>query len=508
MKWWWPWVWVTALTRVAAFCFTENLYGDSVVRTWLGYLWVQTPHVIGSFDQGGYQYGPLHVYLVGLATLLPWPMADSARLVSLLAGIVTVWPLRRLTASLFDDRAATLTCAAWAFWGLHIQFSTTTSAEALNLMLVVTCLWWLQRWFETHARVWLLGAALMLNLACATRYDSWLYVPLLTLAVYGRARKLRSAALFGAASMAFALPWMFGNFVDRGSPLFPFAYIDEFHRHWFRSEQAIWGSHYKWITTFFWPGSAVMTLTPLIALFGFIGCVRAWGAKPSSRWLIGLIVIPTVMYTVRSTVFLSFVPLARFTAKEVALLLPFVGVGAGVTSTWLKPRVFRLVMTLALGCMVVWPVWLSWFTYRTDGSWQNTLRAISPVTTNSPRLMQVARWLETVASDGSVVIIDLDPRGYDDLQLSFYSGFAFEKVARLRSPLFERRLQDGPVKWLVRFEGGALDTTHQFVNDTFRGMQFDEIAGFPPPFHVYAARLRCLLKRGHGPSAQHSLIGL
>ncbi len=485
MKKWWPWLLLASAPRVIAFLFTENVYGDAVVRTWLGYMWVNSPHVIGSFDQGGYQFGPLQLYLVGLATLLPMPMADSGRLISLFTGVLTTWPLLALTSNLFGARATKLTAAAFAFWGLHIQFSTTTSGEALNLLLVVTCLCWLERWFVTRHRVWLLAAALVLNLACAARYDSWLFVPMLTFAVWWHSKSLRSTVFFAACSMAFALPWMFGNFVDRGSPLYPFKYIDEFHRAWFPSERAIWGSRYKWITLFFWPGAAVVTLTPLIAIFGAFGCVRAWRSMPSIRWLITLIIIPTALYTLRSTLLSSFVPLARFTAKEVALLLPFVGFGANALLDRFTPRASRAVQVVAVLCLVVWPAWLGWFTFRTTGSLQSTLRAISPVTTNTVELMQVADWLSSRASDGSVLIIDSDPRGYDDLQLGFYSGFAFEKLARLRSPLFERRLNDGVPRYLVRFDGGGLDTSGQFADDTFRGLHFSEVGSFAPPLHVY-----------------------
>ncbi len=485
MKKWWPWLVLAALPRVLAFFLTENVYGDAVVRTWLGYMWVQSPHVIASFDQGGYQFGPLHLYLIGLATLLPWPMADSGRLVSLLTGVLTAWPLLALTANLFGARAAKLTGVAFAFWGLHIQFSTTASGEALNLLLVLACLCWFERWFVTQQRVWLLASALVLNLACAARYDSWLFVPLLTIAVWWPKRSVRDAALFGACSMAFAAPWMFGNLIDRGSPLYPFIYIDEFHRQWYPSEQAIWGTSYKWITLFFWPGAALVTLTPLVAVFAAVGCRRAWRAMPATRWLIVLILLPTALYTLRSTVLSSFVPLARFTAKEVALLLPFVGVGAQTLLDRLNPRISRAILVVTVFCAVAWPSWLGWFTFRTRGSLQSTLRAISPVTTNTVELVQVAKWLSARANDGSVLIVDSDPRGYDDLQLGFYSGFPFERLARLRSPLFERRLSDGPARWLVRFEGGGLDTSGQFAAGVFRGMSFSEVGTFAAPVHVY-----------------------
>ncbi len=479
------WVGLVAATRLVAFMFTENLYGDSVVRTWLGYVWAQSPHVIGSFDQGGYQFGPLHLYLIGLATLLPLPLADSGRLVSLIAGVATTWPLLALTARLFGQRAVPFAAISFALWGLHIQFSTTACGEALNIFLVFACLHWLHEWFISKQRVWLLAAALMLNLACAARYDSWLFVPMLWALIWWQARDLRRACLFGAASMAFALPWMFGNFIDRGAPLFPFTYIDEFHRSWFPSERAMWGSWYRLLTLFFWPGTAIATLTPVAAALSFIGLFKAWRDVPSSRFIVVSIVLPSALYALRSTVLSSFVPLARFTAKEVSLLLPFAGCGAVWLASRLSVRAHRAVMAASLACAIIWPAWLGWFTYRTDGPLENTLRAISPVTTNALKTKQVASWLASKAAEGSVLIVDTDPRGYEDLQLAFYSGFNFEKLARLRSPMFERRVNGGDPRYLVRFEGGLLETSHQFEASTFRGLRFNEISGFAAPFHVY-----------------------
>src|SRR5215468_50325 len=52
------------LPRLAVFPWSENLYGDAVVRTELAQRWLQNPHWIAHMDDGAFQYGPLHVYLV------------------------------------------------------------------------------------------------------------------------------------------------------------------------------------------------------------------------------------------------------------------------------------------------------------------------------------------------------------------------------------------------------------------------------------------------------------
>ncbi len=477
--------------RLVLFPWNENLYGDAVARTWLADLWAASPHVIGSFDQGGFQYGPLHLYLVGLAGLL-WPSPEHAgRLVSLAAGVATAWPLHVLTRRLFDARAADVAVLAFAAWGLHIQCSTTTVSETLNLLLVVGALALLQVWNDDARRDAMLGSALLLNLACATRYDSWLYVPLLGLAVFWRARRVGPALAFLAAASAFAVPWMFGNAVDRGDPLYPFTYINDFHRAWFPGEQQIWGtSTYRWMTLFFWPGAAVATVTPLVAVAGFAGLGWAWRRRPQARWLVALVVAPTVLYTVRSTVLESFAPLARFTLKEVALLLPFVAPGAAWLLSRARLQVRQALVALAAACAVAWPLWLGAYTFRTEGGWRDTLRPISPTSTNRPTLMRVADWLdEHAAPGGGVLVVDVDPHGYDDVQVSFFAGFPYEHGARLRSPYFEKRLASGRPTWLLRFDGGDFEkkglATLEGRALVFRGMRFEEVDGQPAPFHVY-----------------------
>ena len=79
--------------RLIAFFLNENLAGDAIARTWLAHRWLSSPHVITHFSDGGMQFGPLHLYLLALAEVL-WPsLLHAGRLVSLIAGALTAWPL-------------------------------------------------------------------------------------------------------------------------------------------------------------------------------------------------------------------------------------------------------------------------------------------------------------------------------------------------------------------------------------------------------------------------------
>ncbi|MEW5738367.1 MAG: glycosyltransferase family 39 protein [Myxococcota bacterium] len=488
---WWALALLVAAPRLLVFPWNENMAGDAIARTWLAHRWLEHPHLIGSFDQGGQQFGPLHIYLLALFELAIPALELSGRVLSLLVGALTAIPLHALTRRLFGRVAASWAVFGFAVWGLHIQASTTAASEALNLLLVVWALALVQAWREEGKHEVLLAAALLVNLACATRYDSWLLLPILTGVVWLRHRRWQTAAWFGFASSAFALAWMAGNALDRGNPLFPFAFIDAFHREWYPREVAVWGEGlYRLMCLLFWPGAAVLTLTPLVALAGFSGLWRAWRARKDLRWLVFLVVFPAALYTGRSVFLSSFAPLVRFTMKEVLLLLPFVWFGAQPVLRRLGKRGERVLVGVALFCAVAWPAWLGWYCFRTEGAGPDTLRAIAPTSTNERRLMRVAEWLKANAAPGTDgLLFDEDPSGYTDIQIGFFSGFPYERQARRRSSFFQERLATNRIGFVVRYEGGRLEREGRLVVEgrrvTFDGQVFEEIPGFDAPVHVY-----------------------
>jgi hypothetical protein len=485
---------LVALPRLLAFPFAENLHGDAIVRTRLAHAWLEHPHVIGGFDQGGLQFGPLHLYLLALAEAA-WPsLLHAGRLVSLVAGVLTALPLEALTRRLFGAPAATWAVVVFAFWGMHVQCSTTSASEALGLLLVLAAVERLSAWRGEGAppaapdRAALLLAALWLDLACATRYDAWLLVPLATLVVLERSRRVFTAAWFAAASSAFAAAWLWGNWVDRGDALFPFRYIDDFHRAWYRSEEAFWGRPwYQLLAAGFWPGAALVTLTPPAALAGFAGLWRAWRTR-RARWLVLLVVGPAAAYTVRSVALASFVPLARFTVKELALLLPFVWLGAaGLLEA--RPRLRRgLVVASAVGC-AAWCLGLGVAAATSSGQVVDSLRPVAALSINDPALKRVTSWLEANRQPGTSLVIDQDPSGYDDLACAYFSGFPYEAQVLRRSPQYRRRLAAGPPGLVVRFEGGRLEREGELRlwpgGGSLEGLELEEVALGHPRLHVY-----------------------
>ncbi|XXF76670.1 glycosyltransferase family 39 protein [Myxococcaceae bacterium GXIMD 01537] len=484
------------LPRLLLFPVNENLYGDAVVRTELAERWLNDPHLIKSYQDGAYQFGPLHVYLVGGA-LTVLGREDAGRAVSLLFGVLSVVPLFLLTRRLFGWRAGMAAGLAFSVWGMHLQFSTTAGSEAVSLFLMLWVLSLFAEGLDENRFAPLFWSAMVLNLACATRYDAWLFMPLLTLAPLvapeDRVAAITRSFGFGLLCLPFPLLWMQGNEMASGDPFYPIHVVEEFHRNWVSDgvgRLGEWG--YRLQNLGFWPGVALFTLTPLVALFSGVGLWKAWRSHREARWLVFVTVIPAAFYTFKASVLLNFVPLGRFTVTQLAMLLPFVAVGFAALMAKRSVGAQRAVAGLASVLAVAMPVGLGVYTFRADGGPRDTLRPVSPTSTNPVPVMRAADFLKAeAAAKGGAAVIDDDP-SYMDLQVAFFSGLPEMRMARVRWDTFRQRFNEARPEYVVRFEKGSLakDAGVKLEGRTLTldGVAFDELDGFSPAVRVYRRR--------------------
>ncbi len=487
---------VALLPRLMVFPVNENLYGDAVARTDFAERWLAAPHLIESFQDGAYQFGPLHLYVVG-AALTVLEREDAGRAVSLLFGVLSVVPLFLLTRRLFGWRAGMVAGLGLAAWGMHIQFSTTAGSEALALFLMLSVFALFAQALEENRFGPIFWSAVVLNLACATRYDAWLFIPLLSLAplvaAEDRVAAITRAVGFGLVCLPFPLLWMQGNELASGNPFFPIDYINEFHRNWVQGDMGKMGPLRMRLQGLgFWPGTALLTLSPLVALFGVVGMVKAWREHRETRWLVLAALVPAAYYTFRATVLLDFVPLGRFTATQLVVLLPFVLLGFTTLVGQKGVGVRRTVAGLAVALAVVLPVALGLFTFRAEGGWRDSLRPVSPTSTNPQSVMQVARFLKAeAAAKGGAAVLDEDPN-YLHLQVAFFSGLPNTRLARVGWETFRPHIQEHRPEFLVRFDQGTLvkDAGVKLEGRTLTldGVVYEELDGFSPPLHLYRRR--------------------
>ncbi|WP_224364011.1 ArnT family glycosyltransferase [Hyalangium versicolor] len=482
--------------RLVVFPVNENLYGDAVARTELAERWLQVPHFIRSFQDGAAQFGPLHLYMVG-AALTVVEREHAGRAVSLLFGVLSVVPLFALTRRFFGWRAGVWACLAFSVWGMHLQLSTTAASEAVALFFMLSVFALFGQALDERRFGPLFGAAVVLNLACALRYDAWMYIPLLAVMplLWSRDKVagVTMAVSFGLMCLPFPLLWMQGNELAHGDPFYPITYIDEFHRSWVASSGG--GAKDWWLRAQgigFWPAIALFTLTPGVALLGVVGMVKAWRERPELRWLVLAALVPAAYYAFRAAVLLNFLPLGRFTVTQVVLLLPFVVLGLQACVRAWGEGAGKAVAGGSIALAVVMPVGLGISTFREDGGWRDSLRPVSPISTNPQPVMEAVRFVEAeVAGKGKSLVLDSDDR-YMDLQLAFFAGLPEERLVRLRWPDFQQRVEKNRPEYLVRFDAGGLARESWVKLEgrilTLGAVSYEEMEGFSAPVHVYRLR--------------------
>ncbi|MGI5863720.1 MAG: ArnT family glycosyltransferase [Myxococcales bacterium] len=484
---------VFALSRGLVFPFAENLYGDAVVRSELAERWAREPHLITSFQDGAYQFGPLHLYLMG-GLLELWPSREHAtRLVSLLASLLMVLPVYRLGRRLFSREAALATGLAMAAWGLHIQASTTAASEAVFLTLFFFALDYLFKGLDEGRLAPLAVAALFTNLFCAVRYDGWLYGPLLGLAVAfsgkDRIAGITRAAVFLGLSAPYPLWWMQQSEKASGDALFALHYIEQFHGQWVNDGIAWLGeAGFRLMALFFWPGSLLATASLLVGIFAIAGMVRAFVRK-ERRALAILAIVPAAYFTFRGAALANFSPLARFTMAQVALSLFYVKDGfdwiAGRLPAWPRRSLAVAAGLVALGTTL----WLGSFTAWRSGVWEDTLRPISPLSTIPNDQRAAASYLKQAAAPDHAVVID-EASDYVDINVAFFTGLPDERLVRRRWENFEKHLGEvGAPRLLFATSGGALEAKDGVkVGEpqlSWRGWQWRKVAQPSDKLFVY-----------------------
>ncbi len=485
-----------ALIRGAVFPIAENLYGDAVVRSEIAERWAEQPKLLRSFDDGIFQFGPLHFYLTG-AALWAWPAREHApRLVSLLVALATILPVYRLGKRLFSRRAAIATTSAMAVWGLHIQASTTAASEALFLCLFFWALDRLVEGLEENRFGPLLVSALFVNLFCATRYDGWMYAPLFALTAAGwgsdRIAAITKAVIYGMLLCAFPLWWMQQSEKATGDALYALHYINQFHANWVKDGIGWLGeTKHRLMSLFFWPGTVLATASLPVGLFALAGMVRDLVQK-KRRALALLAILPAGYYAFRGAVLLDFSPLARFFMVQVALALFYVEDGfewlLGRAPIWLRRGMAGLTAAAAVGTTV----FLGQLTAFKSGVWQDSLRPISPISTIPLDQKAAADFLKQHVQAGESVIVDEAPQ-YVDINVAFFSGIAEKRLARRRWENFDKQLGEAPsARWLFASKSGALQLKDGLAVGeqavSFRGRSFELAAKPSDQLFIYRER--------------------
>jgi 4-amino-4-deoxy-L-arabinose transferase-like glycosyltransferase len=463
---------LAALARAPAFLLGVEHYGDSPVRVELAERWAAAPHLWRGFSEA-YQFGPLHLSLLG-AALRIWPARFwSPRLVSLACGLLGVWLLFRIAARTLGPRAAVCAACVLALSPLHIQASTSSASEAVFLALFLAALDRLLAARESDAaqgtgggagarRVPLAAAAVLLGAAGLVRYDGWLYVPLfcgLLLLDWRKGRRpLFDIVWFGALSALPAALWLWQNH-RFGSALAPLRHIDLDHRGLAAMGLGWYGPiGYRLYCLAYWPAAMLILASPVAGALPLAGAARTLFRRAPGWELVALGWIPAAYLTFRGAVLADFRPLARFAMVAMALSLPFAWSAALWLTAWSGPRLLRATVALGACALVATPAALAFASFGRNGGAAEWARPLSPISSVPPGIAQAARFLREHADPGDVVMLD-GVWDYLDIPLAFESGLPESRLVRRAWDNFEERLTQTPPTMAVLIYQGRLQTT-------------------------------------------------
>ncbi len=425
-----PWLGFAAVlaVRLAVFPYAKNFYGDPMTRLKALTAWMAHPFFLKSFI-GARQFGPLHIYLLALGQWLHADLDVGPRLISLVFGSLSAFPLFRLAERRFGRMAALLSTLALAVNPLHVQASTTAASEAVFLWFL---LWALAMLDEGKAiqgeapapRPELLLAGLAMAGACAIRYDGWIYAPLSWLWLIEPLRQRRisrtAAAGYVAASLAVPCFLLVGSWLDLRDPFYTLSYIQLSHVQSAAQAAAAMGRWlYAGYCLLFWPANLAWELSPPVAVgvaIGAAACLR----NRRGRDLLLLAAVPAAVFSLEGALLLRFHPLARFTIPTAVLLLPYAGDGLLRALRSVPQRFKAVAAAVAVASGVGLPSYFAWRTMGQGDSLANTMRPISPVSNLPPDLTAAAEWLRANGADRK---IEIETNWlYEELPIEFYGS--------------------------------------------------------------------------------------
>jgi hypothetical protein len=256
------------LLRCLSLPAAQNANADAIVRQWAARDWLARPYFIAAGN-----WLPLHLYLLAWVQFLLPGVARSGIALNILLGALTILPLIRVVELEFGARpVALLAGLLFILFPLTSQLSLLSLSEVPFMLWLWTCLWALAEYERrvrsehgNRALIFLLAAAVALNLASATRYESWFLAPFLALLFV---RPLTRSALFLALALVFPAVWTAGNWLTYHT----LSYAADWGRNLEMHRAVALPLSQRLI---FVPGGLLLALNPIMAFFVLWGLLVA-----------------------------------------------------------------------------------------------------------------------------------------------------------------------------------------------------------------------------------------
>jgi hypothetical protein len=331
----------------------------------------------------------------------------ACRLLSLIGGLVSLWLFWKLVSRLYGDSPATLSVAIFAFYSLHIAYSTTSSSEETFVAFVLAGLLGVFSFRASGNYGALIAGGLSLTAAAAIRFEAWIVIFALGL-IFLMGQEIRRFPKIGywKALFAYAIPsgawpvfWTIRSWTITGHPFYGFAD----NRASIPAQLAVNAAHNQLYELALVPGVILLTLTP-VAVAGTVYGLRL-SIREKNNLDFAFLVVFFALFQFTTIAMQGTLALARYTL----MLGTFCAVLSGYGLVELRRRLFRsgrvgvlavLIVVLAVNLGLI--VGLS----ARRNPFEDKFRSISPLMQFPVHIEEVGRFLRPKIQPADRVLID------------------------------------------------------------------------------------------------------
>ena len=396
---------IGCLLRVVFFFFSSNNGGDAFARASVTAHWLQHPSL--SLDFGGPRWPPLHFWLMALIAQVIPNVVLACRLLSLVAGIVSLWLFWWLVSRLYGDWAAVISLAVFTFYSLHIGYSTTSSSEETLVVFVLGGLLGVFSFRATGNYGALVAGGLSLTAAASVRFESWIVIFALGLIfLLGQQSRpflhrgyWKALFVYGFTSGGWPVFWTIRTWLMTGHPFYGLAD----NRASIPAQLAVNPAHGVIYELALSPAVIVLTLTPVAIAGTLYGLWLSFRDRKNLDF--AFLVVFFALFQFATIATKGTLALARYTL----MLGTFCAALSGCGLVELGKKIFGTkrerelaVLTAVLVANLALIVGLSEFT----SSFEDKFRSVSPLMQFPVRVEEVGNILRPRMKSGDRVLID------------------------------------------------------------------------------------------------------
>ncbi|SYZ72698.1 membrane hypothetical protein [Candidatus Zixiibacteriota bacterium] len=397
---------------------------DTVTRSLMAWRWLKKPFLIWACNDITWVFGPFHCYLNVIAILLTGNPLWGPRLASGLFGAMTAIPLYLIVSHYFGRRAAFYSGLAFPFFTFFIGLSVSGNSEPISSFFILWAIYFAIRFRENEFLSHIIASGLLFSLAAATRYDVWIFGPVLfiyLLWIYYRNRSrvvLKGLIFFALIAASFPVAWIIGNYHLVGDPLIflkqaydPLPFSGHF--------DIRLAKHILYDFALF-PSALMFGLTPavfLIAIFGFYRTLKE--KRRPDRFPAIILLVLIFWYMSFFVIGQKMIAVSRMMVNHGLFLLIFFGPGMTALLSILKPARQKILLVSTFLMAVLFAI-LPPFSVLRPAALNSRLIPLSQYVPAPPEIKSTGNLLHRQLESGKKIMLDCKDMAQRSIMLRLF----------------------------------------------------------------------------------------